>query len=329
MGTRLSGTPSPPAPRVKAPAAAAAPHARRSSRTGPRLGSAPRPRRARHGARTAFSFLLRFSTLRRAARVATLLALDFAGVSLAIFTALLLKEAVHGTVDATNALHGTEAFLPFCYLLTALLFANAGLYAERGMRPGMTRIVGSLFEVALVALIFALVNGEHFSSYYLFYGSLVFAIFYVSAFRAAYDRVTLMLLRAAGFQRRAVLVGRGRQIADVAHALADAPHSSIEIVGFLSPTPLPDNGLRSLGTLEDLGARARLGARRRGDHRRPRLPPGDRRRARRPVPPARHPGAPGALDDGDPDPPRRVRPGPVACRCSSSARPPSRASTSR
>jgi exopolysaccharide biosynthesis polyprenyl glycosylphosphotransferase len=202
----------------------------------------------------ALSFLLRISTLRRAGRVAALLALDFAGVSLAIFTALILKEAVHGSVDVAHDVHGTEQFLPFCYLLTALLFANSGLYAERALRPGLTRIVGSLFEVALVALIFALVNGEHFSSYYLFYGSLVFAIFYVSAFRAAYDRITLLALRAAGFQRRAVLVGRGRQIADVAHALADAPHSPIEVVGFLSPTPLPDNGLDSLGTLDDLEA---------------------------------------------------------------------------
>ena len=112
--------------------------------------------------------------------------------SLAIFTALLLKEAVHGDASTVaNALHGTEQFLPFAYLLTALLFATLGPVRRAGAcGPGLTRIVGSLFEVALVALIFALVNGEHFSSYYLFYGSLAFAIFYVSAFRAAYDRAT-------------------------------------------------------------------------------------------------------------------------------------------
>src|SRR5207245_4001856 len=55
-----------------------------------------------------FAFLLRISTLRRSARVLSLLALDFAGLALAIFTALLLKEAVHGRVDAANAVHGTE-----------------------------------------------------------------------------------------------------------------------------------------------------------------------------------------------------------------------------
>jgi exopolysaccharide biosynthesis polyprenyl glycosylphosphotransferase len=202
----------------------------------------------------AISFLLRISTLRRVGRIVSLLALDFAGVALAVFTALVLKEAVHGTVSFSNDLHGTEQFLPFSYLLTALLFANSGLYAERALRPGLPRIVGSLFEVAVVALIFAVVNGEHFSSYYLFYGSLIFAVIYVSAFRGAYEMATALLLRAAGFQRRAVLVGRGKQIADVAHALADAPHSPIEVVGFLSPIPIPDNGLRSLGSLDDLEA---------------------------------------------------------------------------
>ena len=257
MGTRFSGTSSPPAPRMKSPSAP--PRSEPAEQpTRPIVARPPEPAAARPDrdvrARRppALSFLLRISTLRRAARVASLLALDFAGVSLAIFTALLLKEAVHGSIDVSHDIHGTEQFLPFCYLLTALLFANAGLYKERALRPGMSRIVGALFEVALVALIFAIVNGEHFSSYYLFYGGLAFAIFYVSLFRAAYDRATLLLLRAAGFQRRAVLVGRGHQIGDVAHALADAPHSPIDVVGFLSPAPLPDNGLRSLGTLDDL-----------------------------------------------------------------------------
>jgi exopolysaccharide biosynthesis polyprenyl glycosylphosphotransferase len=233
--------PSRPAPGVGGPA-------------GQRPAPAPPERDVRARRPPAISFLLRISTLRRVGRVVSLLALDFAGVALAVFTALVLKEAVHGTVSFSNDLHGTENFLPFSYLLTALLFANSGLYAERALRPGLPRIVGSLFEVAVVALIFAVVNGEHFSSYYLFYGSLIFAIVYVSGFRGAYEMATALLLRAAGIRRRAVLVGRGRQIADVAHALADAPNSPIEVVGFLSPIPIPDNGLRSLGSLDDLEA---------------------------------------------------------------------------
>ncbi len=200
----------------------------------------------------ALSFLLRMSTARRLARVVSLLGLDFVGVALAVFTALILKAAVFDRVQFHPALHETERIVPFAYLLTALLFARSGLYAARSLRPGLSRIVGSLFQVAFVALLFAVVSGEHFSSYYLFYGSLAFALLYVSSFRAGYEWLTGAILRAAGYRRRAVLVGTGKHIGDVAHALSDAPHSPIEVVGFLSPKALPGNGLRALGTLGDL-----------------------------------------------------------------------------
>jgi exopolysaccharide biosynthesis polyprenyl glycosylphosphotransferase len=200
----------------------------------------------------ALSFLLRMATARRLARVLSLLALDFAGVALAVFTALILKAVVRDHAQVTPALHETERILAFAYLLTALLFARSGLYAERALRPGLSRIVGSLFQVTFVALVFAVVSGEHFSSFYLFWGSLLFALLYVSLLRAGYEWLTGVILRAAGYRRRAVLVGTGKHIRDVAHALADAPHSPIEVVGFLSPRALPANGLRALGTLADL-----------------------------------------------------------------------------
>ena len=44
----------------------------------------------------ALSFLLRWETARRIGRVLVLLALDFAGVSLGIFTALIIKALVVG-----------------------------------------------------------------------------------------------------------------------------------------------------------------------------------------------------------------------------------------
>jgi exopolysaccharide biosynthesis polyprenyl glycosylphosphotransferase len=59
-------------------------------------------------------------------------------------------------------------------------------------------------------------------------------------------------MRTAGTQRRALLVGTGQHIREVAHALSDAPQSSIDVLGFISLQPLPDNGLRSLGTLSEL-----------------------------------------------------------------------------
>jgi exopolysaccharide biosynthesis polyprenyl glycosylphosphotransferase len=198
------------------------------------------------------SFLLRMETLRHIARVASLVALDVGGVFLAIFTALVLKAAVRGELDAARAWHGTTEIVAFAGLVTVLLFARSGLYAGRAERPGLTRIVASLTQVAVVALVFAVVNGERFSSYYVFYGSLFFAVLYIASLRVLYDSATGMILRAAGYQRRAVLVGSGAHIEAVAHALADAAHSPVNLVGFISLNPRPDNGLTSLGTMDDL-----------------------------------------------------------------------------
>src|SRR5436189_94993 len=108
--------------------------------------------------------------------------------------------------------------------------------------------------VPVVALIYAIVNGEQFSSYYIFYGSLLFAVAYVATFRYLYEEVSGALLRAAGYSRRAVLVGTGPHIEAVAHALEAGPHHPINVIGFVSLTPRPDNGLVALGSLEAIGA---------------------------------------------------------------------------
>jgi exopolysaccharide biosynthesis polyprenyl glycosylphosphotransferase len=109
-----------------------------------------------------------------------------------------------------------------------------------------------MFEVTVLALAFAVVSGERFSSFYIFWAGLAFALLYVSSIRYLYERATGAALRAAGYERRAVLVGRGPQIREVAHALRDAPSTPITLVGFLSLEPLPANGLRCLGRLGDL-----------------------------------------------------------------------------
>ena len=203
----------------------------------------------------ALSFLLRLDTLRRVSRVVSLLALDFAGLFAAILTALMVKAVVRdGNWAWSASLDETQENIAFAYLVTALLFARSGLYAERAQRPGLPRIVSSLFQVTVVSLIFALVNGETYSSYYIFYGTLVFAVFYVSSFRWAYEKVTGWLLRAAGYRRRAVIVGSGKHIEEVHHALADEVHAPVDMLGFISLTPRPDNGLRSLGVIEELPA---------------------------------------------------------------------------
>ena len=192
----------------------------------------------------ALSFLLRAQTLRNLVRIGTLLALDFAGLFAAIFTALMVKAVLRADTWAWHASYvEAKSLIAFAYLVTALLFARSGLYAERAQRPGLPKIVTSLFQVTVVALIFAVVNGEQYSSYYIFYGTLFFAIVYVDFIRWAYEKIT-----------GALLVGSGHHIEDVAHALVDEVHAPVEMVGFISLTPRPDNGLRSLGRIEDLAA---------------------------------------------------------------------------
>jgi exopolysaccharide biosynthesis polyprenyl glycosylphosphotransferase len=203
----------------------------------------------------ALAFVLRLETLRRAARVVSLLALDFFGVFAAIYVALMVKAVLRYGDWAWHASYvETRDNVAFASLVTVLLFARSGLYASRAERPGVSRIVSSLFQVTVVALVFALVNGEKYSSYYIFYGTLAFGICFIGLLRWGYEGGTGFLLRAAGYRRRAVLVGSGKHIEDVAHALINEVHAPVEMVGFISLTPRPDNGLRSLGRIEDLPA---------------------------------------------------------------------------
>jgi exopolysaccharide biosynthesis polyprenyl glycosylphosphotransferase len=197
-------------------------------------------------------FLLQLETLRRSARILSLLALDFVGVGAALFTALMIKSSILGSGGTSVAWHETRHWVSFAYLITVLMFARADLYAERARRPGLARIATGLFQATVIALVFALANGEHFSSYFIFYGSLVVGTVYIATLRELHLRVTGWLLEQAGYERRALLVGSGSHIEAVAHALADKSRTRVAIVGYISLTPRPQNGLRSLGELHDL-----------------------------------------------------------------------------
>jgi len=207
-------------------------------------------RDVRAGRPLLFASILKLDTARRIARVITLGALDAAGVFLAILTALEVKLVVYSNYsDIELAWHRSDDLAPLAVLVTLLLFARSGLYGDRAARPGFTRVVASLFQVAVILFVYALVEGIDFSSYYVFYGSLFFALFYVSAFRWGFDRVTGALLRAAGYHRRAVLVGRGEHIDAVAHALKD---SEVKPIGFIALEPREENGLKDMGPFEQL-----------------------------------------------------------------------------
>ena len=73
----------------------------------------------------------------------------------------------------------------------------------------------------------------------------------MSAFRWGFERISGAILRAAGYRRRAVLVGSGANIQAVSHALRDS--REIEPYGFVARTPagLLD-GLRDFRSLEQL-----------------------------------------------------------------------------
>jgi exopolysaccharide biosynthesis polyprenyl glycosylphosphotransferase len=101
-----------------------------------------------------------------------------------------------------------------------------------------------------VILVYAVIEGFDFSSYYIFYGSLFFALVYVSSLRWVFEVLSGAALRAAGYRRRAVLVGSGGHIDAVAHALQDS--SQIQPFGFVSLTPRRGDGLRDFGSLETL-----------------------------------------------------------------------------
>jgi exopolysaccharide biosynthesis polyprenyl glycosylphosphotransferase len=197
------------------------------------------------------SFVLRLETARRVARVLSLLVLDFIGVFAALLTALELK-VLFGHADSAAVWNQSRHWVAFAYLVTVLMFARVDLYADRNRRPGLARIVSALFQVTVIALVFALANREHYSSYYTFYGSLFFGTVYITGLRYLHTHVTGWLLERAGYTRRALLVGTGEHIEAVAQALSGEARAQVDVVGYVSLTPLAENGLRSLGALEDL-----------------------------------------------------------------------------
>ena len=226
------------------------------SRTKGRPGAAaplPLPERdVRRKRPPVLMFLLRKETLRRIMRVVSLLIVDFIGVTAAIFTAIAIKLALRGDFSLDAAWGNTRAPLAFAYLLTVLMFARVDLYADRPRRPGLPKIFSALFQDTVIALVFALATGNHFKSYYIFYGGLFFGTVYISILRELYTRGTGWVLEQAGYRRRALLVGSGRHIEEVAHALGGRSRTQVELVGYISLTPRPQNGLRSLGQLDQL-----------------------------------------------------------------------------
>jgi len=209
------------------------------------------PERDVRAGRPLLGGLLKFDLARAAVRVTTLGFLDLLGLQLAIWTALLVKSAVRNPDAMGHMWSVASDYLPLGGLVMLLLFARSGLYRERAQRPGLPRVIASLFQTTLIVLLYALLEGEDFQSYYVFYASLFFALIYVSAFRWGFENLSGTILRAAGYRRRAVLVGSGANIQAVSHALRDS--REIEPYGFVARTPVSLlDGLRDFRSLEQL-----------------------------------------------------------------------------
>ena len=194
--------------------------------------------------------------MRRTFSVASLVLLDVAGLALGIYLALVFRELVAGEGDIYWGLlwrEGPAEWLKFAAPISVLVFAQAGLYRVRERRPGAGRILSSLIVVALIVLAFGIGTGYDFTTSGLIPTSVVFSAITIGLLRAAYESVSLEVMRAAGIRRRVVLVGEGASLAHLRSTLASASGGiAYELVGAVSDDSVP-------GTLR-LGARADLAA---------------------------------------------------------------------
>ena len=134
---------------------------------------------------------------------------------MALLTALWLKAGLTTGDWNPRAPGGRDRpeLFDFAFLVTVLLFARSGLYSSRGERPGMTRIVSSLFQVAVVALVFACRRATPPVRLVLHLLRLAVLRRHLRVAAAARLReVHRRAAAAAGYQRRAVLVGSGEHI---------------------------------------------------------------------------------------------------------------------
>src|SRR5918995_640487 len=207
-------------------------------------GRGPRPSRLYVLSRGPIS-----SLVRRAFSVAALVVLDVVGLAFGIYLALVIREVVTGDGDVLWGLlwrEGPAEWLKFAAPITVLVFAQAGLYRQRELRPGAGRILACLIVVALIVLAFGLGTGYDFSTSGLIPTSVVVSAVTIGLLRAAYESATLELMRAAGFRRRVVLVGAGESLVRLRSSLESARNGlTYEFVGVVAPETVP--GFRLLG----------------------------------------------------------------------------------
>jgi exopolysaccharide biosynthesis polyprenyl glycosylphosphotransferase len=187
------------------------------------------------------------SFLRRLASTLILMAIDIGGLVIGLYAALAVRAYIRDPHPVLWGLLWDQAsnWLPFLALLLILVFWQARLYAPREIREGAARVVPAVFLVSLLALAFAIGTGQHFTTF----GLYVFAPIVVSAiialFRACYEELTEVLLRAAGVRRHAVLVGDAESLRHLRTSLgASRGGIDYEFIDEVGPGPEVEEALR-------------------------------------------------------------------------------------
>ena len=130
-----------------------------------RGGASPHDVRARRPGLDALVLLHRG---RRLLSALVLVLLDLTGVTLALYAALVLRNAYRGE----KVLFGLpwaaiSNWLQFIALVLVLVFARAGLYRQREARPGADAVIRSLALVTIITGVYAVaVAGMTFHSFY-------------------------------------------------------------------------------------------------------------------------------------------------------------------
>ncbi len=164
------------------------------------------------------------SLVRRAASALLLAAIDIGGLVIGLYLALSLRAWLRDPHPVLWGLLWNQetTWLAFLILLLVLVFWQARLYAPREVREGAARVVPSVFLVAALALVFAVGTGQHFTTFGLYVTAAVFVSVLIALFRASYEAMTEVLMRAAGVRRRVVLVGDGEQRAHLRQTLGSS-----------------------------------------------------------------------------------------------------------
>jgi exopolysaccharide biosynthesis polyprenyl glycosylphosphotransferase len=157
---------------------------------------------------------------RRGASIASLVFLDLSGLALGLYIALVLRWLYYEHSVLWGVPWRAETnWLPFLMLVMLLVFWRNGLYSAREFRGGPGSVVGSLALVTVLALAFGLGTGYPFHTFGLAPTALVITALLIGLFRASYDIVTQDVLRLTGARRRAVLVGKGGNVAHLRRTL--------------------------------------------------------------------------------------------------------------